>query len=632
MFCVLPGLAYSQEPEQFESLLASAQQAQARDDFKSAAEFYRKASALRPEIAELKANLGLMYYQTGEDQQAIEAFLQSIRLNRSLFVPHLFLGLDYVRSKRFSEALPYLKQATLSKPTDIQARLALGQAYAAIGKTRLASASYIRAVQLDGRNGDAWFHLGVSYLEQIESDARVLSTKYKPSGYLQALAAETLAQQQKFAQADEAYKAALAAPEFPPGTHAGYGFLLLNQQHLPDAEQEFKAELTAFPGSTVAKLGLARLLVEKGSTSAGLSRVEDIWKTQPAFLRSNISLLTAGLGPAKRSELERMLQGRQIAGDIAPEFVTLIRSAGNAAIVADVANDSSTPVPKSPLSSKQPLHASELYASGDYSECNGSLAPRIQLLQPKDLELLAACAYLTGSYQNALQASQKLATRPNFEMRGLYWETKSAQKLASDALLHASQIDSSSPQMHVLLGDVYRQQNNSVAAGQEYRKALALRPEDSGALFGLCLTLLADSRADQALTLVQSELQRDPSDPELNALMGETLCARRDFSEAEPYLKKGLNAKPELVPHVHALLGKVYAETNRTEQAIAELKLGLADDKDGQVHYQIGRIYLKLGDRDSAKQAFEASEQLRRKKLVGEVALFQQSENDSNSQ
>ena len=632
MLCVLPGSAHSQEPEQFESLLASAQKAQARGDFESAAELYRKASALRPEIPELKANLGLMYYQTGKDQQAIEAFLQSIRLNRSLFVPNLFLGLDYVKLKRFSEGVPYLKQATLSKPTDIQARLALGQAYAAIGKTRLASASYVRAVQLDARNADSWFHLGVSYLEQIESDARVLSTKYKSSGYLQALAAETLAQQQKFAQADEAYKAALAAPEFPPGTHAGYGFLLLNQQHLPDAEQEFKAELAAFPGSAIAKLGLARLLVEEGSTSAGLSRVDDIWKTQPAFSRSHISFLTAGLRPAKRSELERMLQERQNAGDISPELVTLIRNGGDAAIVADVANDSSTPVPKLPLPSKQPVHASELYASGHYLECNELLAPRLQFLQPIDLELLAACAYSTGSYQNGFRASQRLATRSNFEMRGLYWETKSAEKLASDALLNASQIDSSSPQMHVLLGDVYRQQNNSAAAEQEYRKALALRPGDSGALFGLCLTLLADSRADQALALVQSELDRDPNDPELNALMGETLCARRDFSEAEPYLKKGLNARPELVSHVHALLGKVYAETNRTEQAIAELKLGLPDDKDGQVHYQIGRIYLKLGDRESAKQAFEASEQLRRKKLTGEVALFQQSENDINSQ
>ncbi len=620
------GPAFSQGPTQFESLLASAQQAQTRGDFESAAEFYRKAIAIHPEIAELKANLGLMYYQTGKDQQAIEAFLESIRLKRSLFVPNLFLGLDYVKLKRFSEALPYLKQATLSNPKDIQAPLALGQAYAGTGKTRPAIASYMRVVELDGRNAEAWFHLGVSYLEQVESDARMLSTHYKGSGYLQALSAETLAEQQKFGQAADAYKAALAAPVFPPGTHAGYGFVLINQQRPADAEHEFEAELSIFPGSLIAKMGLARLLVEQGSPSEGLSRVGDISNTDPAFLQSHISLLTSGLGSQKRSELERILKERQSTRDISPELVTLIRND------SDAANDSSTLVAKSPQSSKQPLHASELYASGHYSECNELLAPRLQLLQSNELELLAACAYVTGNYQVALQASQKLVTKPDFEVRGLYWETKSAEKLASQALVRAGQMDSSSPQLHVLLGDVYRQQNNFSVAEQEYRKALTLRPEDMGALFGLGLTLLADSKTDEALALVQAELQREPDDPELNALMGELLCARHDFSEAEPYLKKGLNTKPELVPHVHALLGKMYAETNRTQQAIAELKLGLADDKDGRVHYQIGRIYLKLGDHDSAKQAFEASEQLRRKKFIGDVAVFQQSENDSSLQ
>ena len=78
-----------------------------------------------------------MYYQTGKDQQAIDAFSQAIRLKPGLFVPNLFLGLDYVKLKRFNEAIPHLKRAALLNATDIQAQLALGQAYAGVGKTRL---------------------------------------------------------------------------------------------------------------------------------------------------------------------------------------------------------------------------------------------------------------------------------------------------------------------------------------------------------------------------------------------------------------------------------------------------------------------------------------------------------------
>ncbi len=110
--------------------------------------------------------------------------------------------------------------------------------------------------------------------------------------------------------------------------------------------------------------------------------------------------------------------------------------------------------------------------------------------------------------------------------------------------------------------------------------------------------------------------------------MGEILSVRHDLAAAEPYLKKGLKTKPELVPHVHALLGRVYAETNRTPQAIAELKLGLPDDKDGRLHYQIARLYLKIGDRDSAKQAFEVSARLRREGLTRAAVAMQQGEND----
>ena len=44
---------------------------------------------IHPEIPELKANLGLMYYQIGKDQQAIDAFSQAIRLKPGLFVPNL---------------------------------------------------------------------------------------------------------------------------------------------------------------------------------------------------------------------------------------------------------------------------------------------------------------------------------------------------------------------------------------------------------------------------------------------------------------------------------------------------------------------------------------------------------------
>jgi predicted Zn-dependent protease len=628
--CLLYVLAGSASPQQsgpFESLLASAQDAQAMSDFQAAAEFYRQAVSIHPEIPELSANLGLMYYQTGKDEQAREAFRHALRLKPGLFVPNLFLGLESVKSKRFSEAIPYFKQATLSKPNDVQVQVGLGQAYAGSGKTRSASAAYSRAVQLDPGNADAWYHLGVSYLEQVEADARILLTRYKDSAYVQALIAETFAEQRALIQADEAYKKMLTLPKFPPGVHASYGFVLLNRHNLPGAERELAAELASNPGSQMAKLGMARLHVEQGSAARATAEIGEIWKVDAGFLQAHASLFKAGLSQAKRTELQSALKERQATGDIARETVTLFRdSADNlsAGMGIDVASVQSPRVPGG--------NPAKLYAGGRYAECSDTLASRLQQLPAKDLQLLASCAYLTGSYANALKAATRLASNSVTEMEGLYWEIKTVQKLASEAFSRASAIDSDSPKLHVLLGDIYRQSKNFPDAELEYRRALALRPGDTGAQFGLSLALLAVGQNDEALSLAQGALEKNPDDPELNAVIGEILCARGDYSGAEPFLKKSLNTKAEFVSRVHALLGKVYAQTDRTPQAITELKLALADDKDGRIHYQIARLYLRVGDGDSAKQAFEVSDRMRKQGLTKAVVAMQQGQDDSEPQ
>lgn len=630
VWCVLPGVALPQQPDQFESLLVSAQQAQARSDFQAAAQFYRQAVARHPEIPELNANLGLMYFQMGKDEEAIVAFGRAIRLKPRLFVPNLFLGLEYVKLKRFSEAIPYLKEAAETKSTDLQVQLALGQAYGGSGKTRLASASYSRATQLDPGNADAWYHLGVSYLEQVEADARILLTKQKDSAYVQLLMAETFAEQRAFVQAEDAYKKVLAFSKVPAGAHAGYGFVLLNRHDFSGAERELRAEIVLNPGSLIAKLGIARLHLEQGATVQATKEIREIAKTDAGFLWANASLFHAGLPQTKRADLQRALDEGQVSGEVTQETVALFRDSVTAGASPEPTPDADgRPVRGGGIPGRDPI---KLYARGNYEECDEALASPMRQLSAKDLRLLASCAYLTGKYPNALKAAAKLASNAVTEAEGLYWETKSAQKLATQALARASAADPGSPKLHVLLGDIYRQQKAFPDAEQEYRKALALRPEDSGALFGLSLALLADGQNDEALAVARASLEKNPDDPELNAVMGEILCVQNDFAGAEPYLKKSLKTKPEFVSHVHALLGKVYAKTNRTQQAIAELKLGLASDKDGSLHYQIARLYLKVGDRDSAKQAFDVSKRLQQEGLMRAAVAIEQGEYNSEPQ
>ena len=265
----------------------------------------------------------------------------------------------------------------------------------------------------------------------------------------------------------------------------------------------------------MAKLGRARLHVEQGAVTEGAKDIAEIWKADANFLRVNAPLFNAGLPPLKRAELQRVLEERQTMSNVSQELLEVFRDGAATERIANMPQDPGADVVSQPSHGKAPTGtAAEFYSS--------------------------------GRFQPAAGAAQKLTANAPTEAEGLYWEIRSAQKLATNALARASRIDSDSPEFHVLLGDIYRQRKYLEDAEQEYRKALALNAEDTGALFGLSLTLLAKPDLDEALRVTQSALTKHPDDPEFNAVMGEILSIQHNFAGAEPYLKKGLSTKPEL--------------------------------------------------------------------------------------
>ncbi len=297
------------------------------------------------------------------------------------------------------------------------------------------------------------------------------------------MSADTFAEQGAFIQAADAYKKALTFPAFPAGTHAAYGFVLLSQHDLPGAERELNAELASNPGSLMAKLGMARLHVEQGAVPESVKEIGEIWRADANFLRVNAALFNAGLPRPKRADLQRVLEERQATNNVSQEVLDLFRNGAATERLANMSQDPGGDVVSPVSGGKAPAgNAAELYARGRYEECTNLLASRLPLLPTKDLQRLAFCAYSTANFQPAAGAAQKLAVNAATEAEGLYWETRSAQKLATNALARASQLDSDSPKFHVLLGDVYRQRKYLPDAEQEYRKALALNAEDTGAL------------------------------------------------------------------------------------------------------------------------------------------------------
>ena len=597
------------------SLLASAQQAQASNDYAAAAGDYMQAVKLRQDIPELWANLGLMHHETKNYVEAVRSFQQALRLKPSLYVPNLFIGMDYLRMGKSQEAIPYLLKAEKMNSTDSLPPFTLGRAYASLGKFLPAAHAYERAIHLNPQKSSAWFGLGIVRLDQVEEDARRMTSEDQNSPYAKALYAESLVKQARYKEATASYKSALATKPQPPCIHAELGLLALKHGEAGEAEAEFHAEQQKGDGCSLAALGQARLRIDAGSDGDALKMLDDLWGRDRGFLQANASMLTDGITPARASGFQQFLVQQESSGAIASDVYQFLSSAfhGPVQLIRE-------PFPSSEIMQRS---AQEDYSVGWYAECATQLQKSLVTRDAVGLQMLAACAYFTGDYELAADASESLAVAAPHSTIALYWSIKANEHLAFIALEKFQLLEPNSARSHLLLGDIYRQRKRFDDAQAEYQKALTLTPNDTAALLGLASAYLGNGNTEKTIQTTQLGLNQAPGDTELNLLMGEALVSCHQYVDAESFLLKALGAKPQMLPHVHALLGQVYAEAGKTQQAIEQLKLGFQSDQDGSLHYQLARLYRSTGDTKAAAIAIDQMKAIQRQYRQGAVIALQ---------
>ena len=251
LLLVIPstGRGQQNQDERLTSLVSAAQRAQRVNDYDAAANSYKEAVRLRQDIPELWADLGLMQYESHDFGGSVRSFQQALRLKPSLYVPHLFLGLDCMRMGNANEAIPYLLKAETMNHTDPLVPLTLGRAYSSQRKFQAAALAYERAIELDSGKSSAWFGLGIARLNEVEADARRITEEDQNSSYAKILYAESLAKQARYTEAIETYRTVPAAQPQPPCTHVKLGFLLLKQRDTAGARTAFQMERQTDPAA-----------------------------------------------------------------------------------------------------------------------------------------------------------------------------------------------------------------------------------------------------------------------------------------------------------------------------------------------------------------------------------------------
>ena len=580
-----------QTPPTLDSLLADAQAAQSARNYAAAAADYTQALKLSPHVPELWANLGLMQQETGDFAAATLSFQEANRLNPSLYVPNLFLGIDYAHAGKAKEAIPLLIKAKRLNKNDPQAPLALGRAYIAASRFPAAAQELNRALEINPKLGSAWFTLGIARLDQVEDEARIMSEENKESPFAGALYAESLFKQSRYGEASSLYRTLLGTNPQPPCIRAELGFALLRDHDTQGAAEQFSAERSAHPECGLALLGQARLAIENGNSEQAMEILTALWNRDRGFFVSNLSALVAGMPGEKASVVINLL-----SSEPSTQFPQDMRTEAVAALNGSLSTgDSSSRAAVSAHGS-----AEQDYAGGRFGQCAGKLESAVAALSAGELRLLAVCAFFTGDDKHASDAADALLAREPHSLEALYWSIKANERLAFQALAQFQYLEPDSARSHILLGDIYNQLERYQDAQTEYERALALAPGDEAGMLGLATAYLNNNNVEAGKQIAKKALARNPDDPELNLVMAEALMSQRAYADAEPYLLKSLHAKPQMLPRIHSLIGKAYAETGRTQDAIKQLKMGESSDEDGSVQYLLAQLYRKLGDTQDA--------------------------------
>ena len=135
-------------------------------------------------------------------------------------------------------------------------------------------------------------------------------------------------------------------------------------------------------------------------------------------------------------------------------------------------------------------------------------------------------------------------------------------KLLDDALelgKKAVSLDESSPQGHVILGNVYLWKKRHKEAIAEFEKAVSLNPNDADALSSLGGALVFSGLPEKALGYIEKAIRLNPNYPEYYIFtLGQAFFQLKMYEEAVMALRKSIIKNPNFMP-AHYVFAACYA-------------------------------------------------------------------------
>ena len=129
---------------------------------------------------------------------------------------------------------------------------------------------------------------------------------------------------------------------------------------------------------------------------------------------------------------------------------------------------------------------------------------------------------------------------------GYAWtRSNEAQAQAKAAALRALELDPDLGEAHASLGNVLVNRFEYSGAVDQFRKAIALRPDYATAHHWYATTLSSMGRADEARRQIDEALRLDPTSRIINTNAGDMAVAARDYPRARALYQAALDLAPD---------------------------------------------------------------------------------------
>jgi len=251
--------AFGQDNSSVERYAEEGQAALAAGRYEEAESAFEKLRQLQPGMAEVHANLGLIYFEERKFEEAVPALRQALKLKPALAKTDNLLAMSLSELGRYKEALPGLEKC-LRKSREAEIKrmcgLELLRAYTGLKRDSQAVDTAMELNRLYPDDGEILYQTGKIYGNFAFLTMEKLAQVAPTSVWRHLAAAEAHESQGSYDQAIAEYGEVLRLEPRRPGVHYRIGRALMGrfwQGHLPDdppaAEKEFEQELQVDPGN-----------------------------------------------------------------------------------------------------------------------------------------------------------------------------------------------------------------------------------------------------------------------------------------------------------------------------------------------------------------------------------------------